>query len=341
MTAKAESGLGTPTKSENVVMQFFVRFRNAGVFVIFVALLVLATIISPGQNFMREANLETLLALGPEFCIIALGIGVLMIAGEFDLSIGSVLAFCALIFTVLLEQGVNPFIATVVTLIGGALIGMFNGLVTVKGQIVSFIATLGSMMFWRGMTVILAGDKMRAVTLDQYPLFTNVFIGSLGGVLPTQAIWLLFFGVILFLLLHHRRFGNWIYATGDNLMAARAMGINTGRVKIACFVIVGALCGFAAVLQMSRLAAFSSRVGTDWELRAVAAAVVGGTSLLGGRGSLVGIFLGGVIIVVIDNMVTLARLAYEWTYMVFGIVTLGAVLMDLIIEKRIQRGSAS
>jgi simple sugar transport system permease protein len=141
--------------------------------------------------------------------------------------------------------------------------------------------------------------------------------------------------------LHHRRIGNWIFATGDNAMAARAMGISTDTVKIACFMIVGTLCGFSAVIQTARLAAFSSRVGTGWELQAVAAAVVGGTSLLGGRGSLVGIFLGALIITIIDNMVGLARLAYEWTYLVFGVVTLGAVLMDLIIEKRIQRASAS
>jgi ribose/xylose/arabinose/galactoside ABC-type transport system permease subunit len=120
-------------------------------------------------------------------------------------------------------------------------------------------------------------------------------------------------------------------------MAARAMAINTGMVKIACFIIVGLLCGFAGVIQTTRLAAFSSRVGTEWELRAIAAAVVGGVSLRGGRGSMVGIFLGALIIMIIENMVVLARLAYEWTYMVFGLVIIFSVLLDLLIEKQIQK----
>lgn len=120
-------------------------------------------------------------------------------------------------------------------------------------------------------------------------------------------------------------------------MAARSMCINTDLVKIVCFMIVSCLCAFAAVIQTTRLAAFSSRVGTGWELRAIAAAVVGGTSLRGGRGSMVGIFLGALIIMIIENALVIARLPYEWTYMAFGFVIMFSVLLDLIIEKQVQR----
>lgn len=322
---------------ENKPTQFFVRFRNAGVFAILVALVVVATIVTPEQNFIRVANLQTLLSLGSEFGIVVLGVGLLMIAGEFDLSVGSVLAFCSLVFAWLIGLAVNPFVAALITLICGSLMGMIHGLITVKAKIVSFIATLGAMMSWRGLTLILSGGTMRSAVLENRPFFTNLFVGKLGNLFPAQGIWFLLFAAILLLLLHEGRFGNWIYATGDNILAARAMAINTDMVKIACFIIVGLLCAFIGVIQTTRLAAFSSRVGTGWELRAVAAAVVGGTSLRGGRGSMVGIFFGALIIMVIENMVVLARLAYEWTFMVLGLVTLGSVLLDLYIEKQVRK----
>jgi simple sugar transport system permease protein len=245
-----------------------------------------------------------------------------------------------LVFTVLIAVPVNPFMAALITLACGSLVGAINGVITVKAKVVSFIATLGTMLFWRGFTLILSGGTMRPAVVDAHPFFVNLFTGDLGGLIPAQGLWFLLFAVILFLALHLRRLGNWIYATGDNVLAARAMAINTDTVKIVCFVIVGLLCAFSAVIQTTRLSAFSSRVGTGWELRAVAAAVVGGTSLRGGRGSMLGIFLGALIIMVIEGMVGLARLAYEWTYMALGLVTLGAVLLDLFIENRVQRASA-
>ena len=316
--------------------QFLLRFRSIGPFAILMVLVVGAAILTPGHNFIRGANLETLISLGPEFGFIALGVGVLMIVGEFDLSVGSALAFCSLMFVFLLEVPVNPFLALIITLAMGGIIGLVNGLITVRAQVVSFITTLGTMMFWRGLTLMLSEGTMRPAVLDAHPLFVGMFTGKLAGVIPAQAVWFVLFAAVLFILLQRTRFGNWIFASGDNALAAHAMAINTNTVKTVCFVIVGLLVAFSAVLQTTRLAAFSSRVGTGWEMRAVAAAVVGGTSLRGGRGSMMGIFFGVLIIIVIDNMVSLGRLAYEWTYMAFGLVTLGGVLLDLFIEKRIQ-----
>jgi simple sugar transport system permease protein len=334
------TGTTTITNVASRPTQIFVRFRSAGVLAILLILVVGATIATPERNFIRTANLQTLLSLGSEFGIVVLGIGVLMIAGEFDLSVGSVLAFTSLIFTFLIAAPVNPFIATLLTLACGSLIGVLNGLITVKARVVSFIATLGTMLTWRGLTLILSGGTMRPAVVENHPFFVGLFTGDLGGVIPAQGIWFVLFAALLYLVLHLRPFGNWIFATGDNPPAARAMAINTDRVKIVCFLIVGLLCAFSAVIQTTRLSAFSSRVGTGWELRAVAAAVVGGTSLRGGRGAMVGIFLGALIIMVIENMVGLARLAYEWTYMALGLVTLAGVLLDLFIESRVQRATA-
>ena len=300
-----------------------------------------AAIVTPHHTFILEMNIKTLLALGSEFGVVALGIGVLMIAGEFDLSVGSVLAFCSFIFASMIGVGANPFVAALITLACGALVGTIHGLITVKANIVSFVATLGGMLTWRGLTEILSGGTMRSIALDEHSLFVQLFAGQLGGVIPAQFIWFVFFAVVLYLVLNRGGFGNWIYATGDNAQAARAMAINTDRVKIVCFVLVGLTVAFAAVIQTTRSTAFSVHMATGWELQAVAAAVVGGTSLRGGRGSMIGIFLGALIIVVLDNMVGQARLPYEWTYVAFGLVILGSVLLDLFIEKRVQRTAAA
>ncbi len=315
------------------------RFRNAGVLAVLLILVIGSAILTPEHTFIGVANIQVLMAFGAEFGVMALGVGVLMIAGEFDLSVGSILGLCAFAFTVTLEASGNPFVATAATLVFGALLGTINGLIVVKGNIVSFIATLGAMLTYRGITEILSGGKVRTVPVDEYPLFMALFSGKVAGV-PVPAIWFVLVAVVLYFVLNRGRFGNWIYATGDNVQAARAMGIKTGLVKITCFAMVGGLSAFAAVLQATRVAAFSVHMGEGWELRAVAAAVVGGTALTGGRGNMIGIFLGTLVIIVVDNMISQLRLAYEYTYIVFGLVTLGSVLLDLWIDRRLQRASA-
>jgi simple sugar transport system permease protein len=327
--------------NNNKIMSMLVRHRIAGVFLILAVLIVVVTLYSPNNNFIRVDNLKSLGSLGSEFGIVVLGVGLLMIAGEFDLSVGSVLAFCSLIFIWANELSLNPFLCLVIALAAGVITGLVNGLITVKGKIVSFVTTLGAMMFWRGLTLMLSGGEMRGINIEAHPFFVQLFTGDWFGFFPAQGFWFLLIAIILTVVLHQRRFGNWIFATGDNVLAARSMAINTDMVKIISFIIVGVLVAFVAVIQTTRLSAFSSRVGTGWELKAIAAAVVGGTSLRGGIGNMVGIFLGALIIIVIENALVLARLPYEWTYMAFGLVILFSVLLDLFIEKRAQRSASA
>ena len=314
----------------------FLNFRAMGVLAILIILVVGLAIFSPGHNFIRMSNMETLLSYGSEFAIIVLGIGLLMIAGEFDLSIGSVLAFCSFVFVWLFEIGLHPFLAAIITLACGAVTGLINGLITVKTKVLSFVVTLGTMMFWRGLTLMISGGTMRSAVVSDYKFFTAATTGRIGNFFPVQAVWFIVFAIIFGLLLHKNKFGNWIFSTGDNENAARSMCINTDMVKITCFIIVGLLCAFSAVTLTTRSAAYSSRIGTGWELKAMAGAVVGGTSLRGGRGNMIGIFFGALVIVVIENALIVARLAYEWTYMAFGLIILVAALLDVFVEKRRQ-----
>lgn len=310
------------------------RYKFIGVLAIFVVLILLVGFFSPGYTFTTVQNIGNLLSFGPELAIIVLGAGLLMIAGEFDLSVGSVLAFCAFVFQRLFTAGLHPLLSFIIVIAVGAVLGFINGIITVKAKILSFITTLGTMMLWRGLTLLLSGGIQSPCDTSAYPGFTALFSGTIGGFFPAQAVWYILIALLLVFLLHKHKFGNWVYSTGDNAMAARSMCINTDWVKIGCFMIVGALVALSSVIQIIRVAAFSSRVGTGWELRVIAAAVVGGTSLRGGRGTMIGIFLGACIIVIIENALTIMRLAYEWTFMVYGLVIMSAALLDLFIEKR-------
>ncbi len=319
------------------IRRVFSTFPSLGILVGLAALVVLVAIISPGHYFIHPANIEVLLSHYPEFAAIVLGAGLLMISGEFDLSVGSILAVGSFVFTWLLGSGINPFIAALMALAGGAIAGLLNGLITVKGQIPSFITTLGTMMLWRGVILLITGGHTRPTDTAGFPVFYTLLTGELGGLFPVPAAWFVLFAVVLGLLLHRHKFGNWIYSTGDNKEAARAMGINTDMVKTLCFVIVGLLSAFAGVMQTVRLKAFTPRAGALWELRVITAVVVGGTSLRGGVGSMTGIFLGALIIAVITNAITLLRVPFGWTFVVFGLVLVLSVLSDRFMERRRMR----
>ncbi|MFQ6065850.1 MAG: ABC transporter permease [bacterium] len=311
----------------------FFAYRSSSILLVFIGLLLLFAVFSQ-YRFISLPNIKVLLALGSEFSIIALGVGLLMVSGEFDLSVGSMLVFCSFIFIKLFEMGMNLFLAGGITLGLGAFLGFLNGLITTKAHIPSFITTLGTMMLWRGMTLILSQGFQRPFDPAVSPLLGSILTGKIAGFLPVQAIWFGVFGLILGVGLHFHKFGNWVYATGDNREAARAMGINTDRVKTICFMVVGILCAFVAVMQIIRVSTFSSRVGDGWELKAIAASVVGGTSLMGGIGSMAGIFLGALTISVIENGLVILRIPYFWTYIVFGLVIISSVLSSLYLERR-------
>jgi simple sugar transport system permease protein len=303
--------------------------------IVFVILLVVFGYFSPRNVFLRSNNLAALAKLVPDLGIVAMGVGALMICGEFDLSVASTIPMSSFVFVKLLEGGVPLPLVPVITLLTGSILGFLNGLLVVRTRILSFIATLGTMMFWKG--ILYVSSRMMPIGTRAYlepgTWLENSLIGSIGGVFPVQILWLVFFSIILALVLHFHRFGNWIFVTGDNKTAARAMGINTDMVKVTCFCIVGFLCSFMSMMQSLRIESFAATQGIGFELKAIASAVVGGTSLMGGVGSVLGIFLGTLTIQILENGLILLGAP------VFGInafIGLGIVLfavLNIYIER--------
>jgi simple sugar transport system permease protein len=310
------------------------RMRSLNTFIIAAILFVVFSVFSPGKYFATPDNLLVFLATEAEFGIIALAVGILMIAGEFDLSVGSVLAFCSLTFIKLFGAGVNAVLALFVAIAVGMAIGFLNGIITVKAQIPSFITTLGGLMLWRGITLFWSGGQQQGLEVEKIPGLYGVIGGAKIGFLPIQFVWVVGIALVAGFFMNSHKLGNWVTVTGDNKLAAKAMGINTDRIKIACFMIVGAAVGFVAVMQMFRASLFTARAGDGLELNAVAAAVIGGTALSGGIGSIAGVFWGAMSISLIENGLVMLRIPYWWTFTVFGGIIILSVVVSKIIEAR-------
>ncbi|MCO6452886.1 MAG: ABC transporter permease [Caldilineales bacterium] len=293
---------------------------------------------SPEHRFTDPRNLAAMAKLAPDLGVVALGVGILMIAGEFDLSVAAILPFSSYIFAQLLIFGLNPFLAFLIVIPFGALLGLLNGVLVVRTGLPSFIITLATLMFWRGVLYVVSGlmpiSILRWIPKDSS--FAQLLTGQIGPI-PMQFIWYLTIAIVLGVILHLSKFGNWIYSTGANVDAAKAMGVRVNMTKIVCFMILGSLCAFAAIMQATRLGSFAATQGNGFELRAIAAVVVGGVSLRGGVGTMLGIALGVFIIQIIDNGLILMQVP------VFGINTfIGiAVILFVIINNLTNRGYAA
>ncbi|GAI98200.1 unnamed protein product, partial [marine sediment metagenome] len=259
--------------------------REAIIFGVAIGLGVLFSVTSGGL-FASTAVIDIMSISASELGIIALGVALLMISGEFDLSVGSMSAVGALIVASLYQLGLDPFLAVAIAVGGGIAAGAINGLATVKFGIPSFIVTLGAMMTWRGVIFLTTGGiHIVFRVIKSHPVFYSVLQGHMG-VGSAPLIWFVVTAIMLMLLLNFHWFGNHVFATGGNKEAARSMGININKTKVICFMIVGGLAAFSGVMRVTRIRGFHMLQGEGTALMAIAAVVVGGTSLFGGAGSI-------------------------------------------------------
>ncbi len=284
--------------------------------------------------FLNLQNMQGVLGLLPEMALVAMGVTILMICGEFDLSVGSVFALMPMIIGVLMADGWSFGPAFLAGFCAAGIVGLVNGFLTVHFNIPSFITTLGMLFVARSLTIVISGGFPPIMPADGLPrwLFTQ-FVGP-GDLFRMSFIWFVGIAVLLSLLLSRTNFGNWVRATGGFLPAAQAMGIPTARVKIMCFVLCSLLAGFAGTMQMMRLGAPLPSIGEGLELQAVAAAVIGGTALTGGIGTVLGGIIGAVLIRVIDNGLVLSRVDANWFKLAIGALTVFAVIVNSWLRKK-------
>lgn len=303
----------------------------------FIVTFLIFSLFTPNNIFLDPRNLASMAKLTPDIGVVAIGIGILMIAGEFDLSIVSIIPFCSYIYTKLIMSGVDPLLAFILILPVGASFGLINGLLVVSTGLPSFIITLSTMLFWRGL--LFGISHMMPISILRYTsdsIIKPILVGEVGPI-PVQIIWFLLFAVILGLMLHQMKFGNWIYATGSNQEAARAMGVNVRFVKTVCYMIIGVLCAWTAVMQAVRLGSFAATQGIGFELKTIAAVVVGGTALTGGVGSMLGIVLGIFIIRIVENGLILLQVPVFGVELFIGVAVVVFVLLNTFVNRRLAR----
>ena len=282
------------------------------------------------DKFLSPRNIRIVMGITPEYIIVAIGIAILMISGEFDLSVGSVFALVPMTMVQLVHQGIPPWFAIALGLSIGIAVGFVNGFITLRFGIPSFIATLGMLYIARSLTTVATGGFPPPFP---HSLHNELFVFQFE-VFRASLFWMLGVAAIAGIMLHRSNLGNWIYATGGDTGAASSMGIKTNNVKMFCFILCGFLAGFAGMIQTFRIEAPLPSQGYLLELESIAAAVIGGVSLFGGVGTIFGAAIGAILIRFLESGIIMARIDAEWFRAGLGSLIIISVVFNTWVVRR-------
>ena len=253
-------------------------------------------------RYLSASNIEILLRAVPPLAIVSIGVGILMIAGEFDLSVGATFTLTSLVMAESHLQGWPLPLCMALALVVGIAIGATNGLIVLRLKITSFIATLGTMMMLRGIILLFSGAQSKAFRPNEF--FQSLMAGHVGF-MQAQFIWLLIAAFCCYALLERHCIGNHIFAVGGSRESANAVGVAVSKIKLLSFCIASSAATFAGILSTTRVNSVSPTQGQGLELQAIAACVIGGVALTGGRGSVLGIFVGAALIYTVQDILLL------------------------------------
>lgn len=292
-----------------------------------IGLIVLFVVIAClNSSFIDAGNLKNLLRQVSINALISFGMTFVILTGGIDLSVGSILALSSALMGSFIVGGMDPILGIVVACLIGAVLGSVNGLIITYGKVAPFIATLATMTIFRGLTLVYTnGNPISGLTDNE--AFLNFGQGYFFD-LPVPAVMMLIMFGILYFILHKTPLGRKTYAVGGNEKVSFIAGIKINRIKIFAYTVTGMLCGMAGAILTSRLNSAQPTAGTGYELDAIAAVVLGGTSLSGGKGRIVGTLVGALIIGTLNNGLNILNVSSFYQQVVKGIVILLAVLMD-------------
>lgn len=309
-------------------MQYINNIRQYGLLIVFGIICLIISLITP--QFLTISNLTIIVTQVSINALLAFGVTFVIITGGIDLSLGSIVAVSGVTSAMLAHPDSYPVLIPIIMgLLAGLLMGAFNGFIITKSKIAPFIVTLGTMTIGRGLALILSDGRPVSNLSDSFN-----YLGS-GTVLGIPVLILIFILVFALcsIILSKTILGRYIYAIGGNEQAARASGINIDRVKLSVYSISGLLAGLAGILLASRITTGQPNAGAGFELDAIAAVVIGGTSTVGGRGTMAGTLIGVLLIGVINNGLDLLNVTSYYQQVVMGIIIIGAVVLDSLNQK--------
>ena len=318
---KARGGRGFWSNLAGILL----RRREASIIVVAIILVVYFQV--SNQNFLTQDNIRTVSQFAAATAIIAAGEVMLLICGEIDLSAGMVFAFAPFIMFFSYQAGLPIWVAIIFGLLASAAVGLFNGLVTVLLKVPSFITTLGTLFLLEGITLTIS-NGFPALT-PNVGAFNQVF----GNSPYSEIIWAIAIVIVMQIVLSFTKWGLHTVATGSNLLGASETGVNVNRVKIGNFILCSVFGGFAGILEGFRITSIDPLAGgTPIMFAAVAGAVIGGTSLMGGLGTIVGAFLGVLVLSILNDGFTLLGVSA----FTFDIILGAAILIAMILNVRLQ-----
>jgi simple sugar transport system permease protein/ribose transport system permease protein len=323
-TAKAQ------VAGPRLVLDRIKQFEEGGTLLVLAILVVFFSIMS--RQFFTVNNLLNISRQITEVSIAAIGATFVIITAEIDLSPGSVYGFTAAVCAYLMSSGTEPTLAFLAAIICAVLIGVISGLFVTMVRVPAFIITLCVSMIFRGAVYIITkGRQIVGVPQDNWVFF----LGSrINGVFPVQVILMILLIVIFAVVLRNSTFGFKVYATGGNIRGAEVSGINTKKIKIMAFALASTLAGFAGIISVTYLGSLYPTAGSGKEMDIVAACILGGTNLAGGRGTILGTLIGAAIIGIIKNALVLLGVDSYYQSAVVGIVILIGVCVDTVVRRR-------
>jgi ribose transport system permease protein len=308
--------------------------KELGIFILLVVLCIIVAILNP--QFLSPTNLQNTARQIGMYGIFSIGLGLVIITGGIDLSVGSVLALLGVLISMMLTDWGWPSALAVVVIIAIAMaLGALHGLLITKIRMQPFIVTLCGLLFYRGLARFIAKDETKGFgSTGSFNWLRELANGNIFGI-PTPFILLIVISAIMWVVLHRSVFGRYLYAVGRNETASRYSGINSSLIIASAYVIMGLLAGVAAIIFAFYTSSVSpSSHGQSFELYGIAAAVLGGCSLRGGEGSIVGILVGAALLQVLQNLVNLLGIDSSLNFAVMGAVILLGVLADILLQRR-------
>ena len=286
-------------------------------------------------NFFTAYNISTLTRAASFIIIVSFGQTIVLLTGGIDLSVaavGSVSSMCAA--KLMIEQGVNPFVSILASCVVGLLLGLVNGLFIAYLRLTPFIVTLATAEIYKGIVYIITKGTPIVGIPKTAQFLAN---GVIGGILPTIVIIMLVICIVLTVMQKYTKLGRHIFALGGNRNCPKIVGIKTERVEVIVYCLSGLLAAVAGVLMTCKLASFQASIGANWVNPTIAASVLGGTSMTGGIGGVVGTVIGGLLNSTVSTSITLLRVSSYWETVVTGGVVLVAVTVDAIKENPVMR----
>ncbi len=333
LEAKSQLAVGQPAPAS---LARYARRYALQIGIIFVGLMIwLLFVIGAPKTFLSLPIYQAFMSTTPLFAMMALTLTMLVIGGEIDLSFPAIMAFGMTAFSFVLIWTNSLFLGFVACLLAGFLAGVLNGILVARLGIPSLVATIGTQFFWRGVVLVATGGNGVSLLPARGTILYDALVGRLGGLIPAQMLWTIFVAMLVWFFLNRHRFGAHVYLIGDNIESAKLMGVNVPQKKMLLFAFMGLAAAFAGLVASLEVTYFWPTLGDGHLLTTISSVFLGGTSVFGGAGTVLGTFVGCFIIGAINAGIVAIGLTGFWTQLIYGLIIVVSVTLHAVLRKRL------